>query len=246
MRVYKIIILFFANTLLVNAQTLTHDNQNRITNVVYANGTQITYTYDAVGNRTSQVITGANNGSLPIDLAYFKAKRKACKVALNWETASETNNSHFEIEHSMNVVDFSLIKTIEAVGNSTIQQPYSAEHQSPQKGVNYYRLKQVDIDGSFSYSKLQAVNLSDCFSEEMIVYPNPSNQGDIQVQINASLPVEQLEVYNATGQRINVSVKQMSDNLWIINTRQWSSGTYEVRAIFQDQHSLVEKLIVID
>lgn len=94
---------------------------------------------------------------LPIKLTSFNAVPSGNKVKVNWATATETNNSHFEILRSENGSDFNAIATIKGGGNTQTEQLYSYIDQNPLAGTSYYQLKQVDFDGNSSLSKVVAV-----------------------------------------------------------------------------------------
>lgn len=111
--------------------------------------------------------------ALPVDLISFDANSiDNKKVNLNWATASEINNSHFEIERSEDGERFSVIDIVKGEGNTTLTQRYEAVDKKPVVGLNYYRLKQVDFDGSFEYSKIEVAEIK---SNSWKVYPNPAN-----------------------------------------------------------------------
>ncbi len=98
---------------------------------------------------------------LPITLISFTAdKNKDDGVLLKWITASEINNDYFVIEKSENGHDFSELATIDGAGNSTTNLHYSLTDDRPYTPVSYYKLKQVDFDGTTTYSKVVAVRMS--------------------------------------------------------------------------------------
>jgi hypothetical protein len=90
---------------------------------------------------------------------------------LNWTTASENNFDHFEIEHSVSNTNFTKIGAVNGVGDSQFQQYYAFADNVPAEGANYYRLKMVGKNGSFSYSNIVIVNFSLAVIE---IYPNPA------------------------------------------------------------------------
>jgi hypothetical protein len=94
---------------------------------------------------------------LPIELLTFKGENRNGVNYLKWITATEINNDHFELERSQNGTDFILIRTIDGAGNSTNPRQYFASDATAPNGISYYRLKQVDYDGAFSYSNIIAV-----------------------------------------------------------------------------------------
>ena len=91
---------------------------------------------------------------------------------LTWQTASEENNEGFNVEHSLNGRDWETLDFIEGKGSSVEINNYSYIHKSPSAGVNYYRLKQLDIDGNFEYSSIIDVTVND--DDFIAVFPNPA------------------------------------------------------------------------
>src|SRR6185369_16064932 len=89
---------------------------------------------------------------LPVDMLSFTGKRYGKDDLLQWSTAQEHKTHHFELEHRTDNSSFLRIGTITAKGNSNVRTDYSFVHRDPPLGVNYYRLKIVDIDASFNYS----------------------------------------------------------------------------------------------
>jgi hypothetical protein len=110
-------------------------------------------------------------GVLPIELIAFDANVNSNVVDLNWATASETNNDYFTIERSQDGLTFESIDTIDGAGNSTTLLVYFSTDAHPHEGLSYYRLKQVDFNGHFSYSEWRAVNITG--ASVLSVYPNP-------------------------------------------------------------------------
>jgi len=114
-----------------------------------------------------------NKSPLPVSLLSFDAKlQKNKSVLCNWLTAAEINNDHFEIERSKNGIDFESIGSVAGAGNSTSQLDYMYPDANPYSGLSYYRLKQVDFDGNFTYSEAKAVMIG--MNEiKYLAYPNP-------------------------------------------------------------------------
>jgi hypothetical protein len=108
----------------------------------------------------------------PLTLVDFTAKPGNQTTQLNWSTASEINTSHFEIEKSLNGTSFSVIGSIKAAGNSTSTKSYSFRDQQASNGNNYYRLKMIDLDGKFTYSKVVAVRMNG--KTTLQLSPNPA------------------------------------------------------------------------
>ena len=136
---------------------------------------------------------------LPIELADFKANCKGNKIDVSWETASERNNEAFILEHSSNAVDFTEIARISGAGNSIETLRYTYTDDKPNQGDNYYRLQQVDSDGTYSYSEIIVAkcNTMDIGKLNVDAYPNPfSNELTIALS-------------NFDGQRTNIDVFDM-------------------------------------
>lgn len=124
---------------------------------------------------------------LPIELLTFNGKLESNSVKLSWTTASEINNSYFEIEKSIDDNLFTHLVTINGAGNSNSLKSYSTYDDKPNK-INYYRLKQVDFDGNYTYSNIIAVETTNITNDKYdvidvlgrIVYTNISNIKDIK------------------------------------------------------------------
>lgn len=128
----------------------------------------------------------ATGGSLPVELANFETERQASEmVDLNWTTFSETNNQGFYVERMLGVeAFFEVIGFVEGKGNTVAQTFYNFQDENPFTGVTYYRLKQIDFDGTVTYSEIRAVEGRERLSEkEVLIYPNPV-QNALKVQLN--------------------------------------------------------------
>lgn len=110
---------------------------------------------------------------LPIELLYFNGEQKSCNQnILYWSTASEINNDHFEIERSSDAINFTSIKEIPSAINSLQINKYTFVDYQPINGINYYRLKQVDINGEFTYTPIIDVNNSCILNLKIIKLTN--------------------------------------------------------------------------
>lgn len=115
---------------------------------------------------------------LPIELLGFDATANSNLINFAWSTATEKNNDHFEIENSSNGVDFATVITMPTdalSGNSSKKLDYKASDLSPKYNMNYYRLKQVDKDQNYSYSKIVAVAFDQMNTPSISMCPNPTN-----------------------------------------------------------------------
>jgi hypothetical protein len=125
---------------------------------------------------------------LPVSLANFAVEQDKSSVLITWKTATEQNNSHFDIERSNDGFSFSKIATVQGSGTSSIAHTYTTYDNSPYNGVNYYRIKQYDVDGRFTISSIRSINM--VIQAIGKVYPNPSH-GDINftLQNNSGGPI---------------------------------------------------------
>jgi hypothetical protein len=119
-------------------------------------------------------------GLLPVELVGFTARAKGGNSVLtSWATTSEKNVDRFVVERSTNGADFVAVGTVKAVGNSTNRNNYVFTDNGAIMGVNYYRLKTIDFDGTFSYSRIVAVNIDqgEATESSVSIYPNPTPKG---------------------------------------------------------------------
>ncbi|RAU81474.1 T9SS type A sorting domain-containing protein [Pontibacter arcticus] len=117
---------------------------------------------------------------LPVELISFEGKASAAGIALEWSTASEKDNSHFEVERSADGQAFEQIGKVNGNGNSSVKRRYNFTDNNPASDLNYYRLKQVDFDGKSEYSKVITVTADVLASSELSINlaPNPCENGD--------------------------------------------------------------------
>ncbi len=105
-----------------------------------------------------------NVGVLPIEINHFDARQQGHSVQLSWETKTELNNARFVVERSTNGVDFNALESLPGAGNSLVPLSYSYTDRQPLPDRAYYRLKQVDYDGLFSFSPVRQVTMNSAVS----------------------------------------------------------------------------------
>ncbi|MBN2681182.1 MAG: T9SS type A sorting domain-containing protein [Bacteroidales bacterium] len=155
------------------------DIEFRLTFITNAANEKLTLMSTPANNMVIGVplITGTEErfegGSLPVVLSKFAYENHQDYVLLEWTTSSEINNDFFEVQKSINGSDFDVMATIPGAGNSNEIIEYEWEDLLPYNGTVYYRLKQVDYDGQFEYSKLIAVTRNSS-SIDCIVKVNPN------------------------------------------------------------------------
>ena len=121
--------------------------------------------------------------ALPVELLDFTATKREKTVELDWQTASERNNAGFAIERSDNGGSWEQIGYMAGRGNSNVFLDYGFVDHEPFMGNNYYRLKQIDLDGQYEYSSTQHVLFTVNNNAILSVYPNPSS-GQFTIGIN--------------------------------------------------------------
>ena len=94
-------------------------------------------------------------------------------IYANWSTASESNNSRFEIQRSADGENFGSIGWVDGAGNSSEEKSYKFMDDDPIRSINYYRLKQIDYDGKYEYSKIVSMKMA---NEELAIFPNPTDE----------------------------------------------------------------------
>lgn len=137
---------------------------------------------------------------LPIELISFEARTLGDVVRLDWSTATETNNDLFSVERSIDGKEWQTILTKNGGGNSNKMLRYNAIDGNPQSGLSYYRLKQTDFDGQFTYSDTRMVEVS-TIQSVMRASPNPSKDVfTINVEV---IDTRGVRLYNSQGKRVN-------------------------------------------
>jgi len=129
----------------------------------------------AVANWTTRIDNFQINGvALPIELISFTGKLQQRVVVLNWRTATETSNDFFSIERSADGRHFTETGRVQGSGTTAEPQDYRFTDDNPLPGLNYYRLRQVDFDGQFSYSKVVSVRVGETSGARL--YPSPATE----------------------------------------------------------------------
>ena len=174
---------------------------------------------------TSTPTFGSTNASiaLPIELTKFKAEFINSIVTLSWSTASEINNDYFVIERSKNGFEFESIQEISGAGTSLELKNYSIIDKYPFDGLSYYRLKQVDYSGNFSYSSIEYIEANINSNFRIDILPNPSENGRFELMLKDKEPCE-ICVYGMTGNLIYHEIS--SEERKIIDVNHLDKGIY--------------------
>ncbi|MBZ0198221.1 MAG: T9SS type A sorting domain-containing protein [Ignavibacteriaceae bacterium] len=167
--------------------------------------------------------------TVPVELSSFSANVNNGTVVLSWQTATETNNSGFAVEKSNDNISFSKIAFVNGNGTTTEKHNYSYIDNGV-SGTVYYRLKQIDFDGTFAYSSTVEVSVETPASYGLAQnYPNPFNPS---TTINFTLPVNakvKVTIFNILGKEISALVNQdltSGSHNFNVNLKDISSGVY--------------------
>jgi len=173
------------------------------------------------------------NSTLPIALEYFDVSKDNEYAVLEWESTYEINVDGFEIMHSSNGTEWEVLDFI--IGNNEASF-YEYTHTEPSKGVNYYRLKQIDIDGRFNFFDIKSVHFEET-ETKAIVYPNPTYNF---IEINSSQHFDSASLYSSDGVLIQqiqldgfgrMDLSQLMNGAYILRLFSTSSNEYENRRI---------------
>ena len=147
---------------------------------------------------------------------------------LAWTTVNETNNHHFDIEKSTGGIVFTVIGTIPASSASNTQNTYQFNDNAPLAGSNFYRIRQVDFDGKYSYSKIITVTVKN-MTGELVIFPNPVK--DISTLQLPALSVTgySIVIRNEAGAIIFSTKSKMNEKTIDLDMRQFSPGLYSIR-----------------
>ncbi|MFK8102152.1 MAG: T9SS type A sorting domain-containing protein [Saprospiraceae bacterium] len=166
--------------------------------------------------------------ALPIELLSFNVLlAEENKVKIKWITLMETNTDYFLVEKSNDGIRWEVLASVKAAGNSDRSLRYSTTDDAPSEGLNYYRLKQVDFDGTFSYSKIKVIEVH-LEKSNFLIYPNPCYE---QVFIRGIKETENVLIYDALGNDCtNLISKSARDSKTILlNLKNLNSGLYFIR-----------------
>ena len=169
----------------------------------------------------ANAVGGTN--ALPVTLLSFTAAPAGDDVRLAWRTATETGNDYFAVEHSADGRDFRELGRVAGAGDSATPRSYEYTHADVPTGTHYYRLRQVDFDGSYEYSDVVSV-LLDGSGGALRLFPNPARDA-VQV-ISAGTEALRYDLFDAFGRRLRSDAVAPQGR---IDLRGLAPGTYILR-----------------
>jgi hypothetical protein len=210
----------------------TYNTTEQIT-VISANITDPNYANNVV-NTTISVA----NQPLAIQLASFNATLQDCKGELKWVTLTELNNTYFDVERSTDGEHFSSIGQVKGAGTSYDKKEYSFEDASPVKGTDFYRIRQVDVNGKTTTSDVQSVRMN-CQDDNIDVYPNPTTG---ILYIKGLKDKATVEVINVLGQKVLTRETQNSEEG--LNMNSLIDGSYQINVVNSTQKVIFTTKVV--
>jgi len=170
-----------------------------------------------------------DGSTLPVTLLDFTAQKDGSASLLQWKISNEINNAYFSVEHSSDGINFKPIGRVEGRGTVSTQQTYQFTDNNPVDGLNFYRLKQVDIDGNFTYSNVVSINFEGT-AAAFKIFPNPAID-HVYISLPSSSATSFINVYDLSGKKL--LVQQVSGNTvsQSLDVSTLAAGIYQVTLI---------------
>lgn len=185
--------------------------------------------------------------SLPVALTDFKAVvQNNSGVTLYWNTDTEKNNLGFEVERSFDGQGWSPLGFVPGNGNSSQPRAYIFPDENPLPGVNYYRLKQIDTDGTHDYSPMVVADVA-APTLQFDVFPNPSGDGQFSVRAVSNSEGEALlEIFDWAGYKVWKETLHLLEGtvVWPVTMTTFPKGSYKARLEMPDGRVQFHKIVI--
>jgi hypothetical protein len=183
------------------------------------------------------------NSVLPVSLTNFTATKNKNITNINWNTLSETGNKGFDVESSVDGRNFTSLAFVPSQGNS--KNNYATIDKAPKVGINYYRLKQIDMDGRFTYSSIATVKFEKTDVSNFSFFPNPAKE---MLKINVGVIENEnatIKLINTVGQTLIFKTinKSASSSLISFDISTMASGIYYLE-LKNGTNNSVEKVVI--
>jgi hypothetical protein len=214
----------------INGSTNVFDRSSNYNHLTLSGGSRV--------NTAEQ--TGCTAPNLPVELIDFTGRLENRQVFLDWSTASEENNSGFEIQRAVGSGQFAENLSWETVGfiqgnGTTIEvSDYEFVDNQPSEGENYYRLKQLDYDGKFEYSNIVNLTIQQSSNQVIKLFPNPASN-NITIETNTPALVQ---ITNINGQLIQ---EQSINSTTTISVKDLPNGIYCIKMGTNTQKLIIQK-----
>lgn len=176
---------------------------------------------------------------LPIELTFFTVQKSSAQTGLLWSTTTELNNSHFDVQRSADSKNWETIGTVQGNGTTLEPQEYRYTDRQPLPGINYYRLKQVDYDGQYEYSKVVSVDFGKG-TRPGVLSPNP-----VGSELFLTLPEETDGAVSVAVFDLNGRIWQQKDNIRnSLDVSGLPQGIYFVKLVAENGRVLLQERFV--
>jgi len=149
------------------------------------------------------------------------------KALVQWSTASEYNTASFTIEHSVDGRNFTALQSMPAAGSSNRVKNYQFTHLQTPAGINFYRIKQIDIDGRYSYSSIIKI-LNRKSNGKIVIAPNPASN-EVTIYFDKPMAAGNLRLYNSSGQTISLQRIAEGSQQQKIDVSKLPAGMYQLQ-----------------
>ncbi len=186
---------------------------------------------------------GQCTNTLPISLLVFDGWNEGDYNQLVWKTATEENSDYFEVQRSTNGTDFTRIGQVQAAGNSLQVRSYDFQDNQPHLGISYYRLKMVDIDGSFEYSDIVAIAIK--LRDNIAVFPVPTST-ELSIVYDSVITGEiTVNMVNTLGKVLMTRIENTAQgfNQFNYDVSQLPVGAYFINIIDGNEAPIVRPFI---
>ena len=186
--------------------------------------------------------------ALPITLISFEVENyKEKQVEVKWVSAAEVNNQFYTIESSIDGIKFKTVANVDGAGISNDIISYSYIDKTPLVGLSYYRLKQTDTDGEFSYSSIQSIFTKSVENLKLTLMPNPiSNGQEVKLKIDFPEGVNKalMSVFNSQGKILFQEHLSLENGFHFYNPSGLSPGVYFIRIQVNNRKAITKRLLV--
>ncbi|PWJ59531.1 putative secreted protein (Por secretion system target) [Dyadobacter jejuensis] len=176
---------------------------------------------------------------LPVTLSKFEVEQEGNVAQLQWETTEESNSDFFQVQRSADARNWNILTNVDAAGNSRATTLYRHTDSNPLAGDNFYRLKMVDRDGTFSFSRIRTVSFAEGI-ERITLAPNPVSES-LNISMTDWSKVQQLEIFDLNGRPV---YRSSNPNAEPISVKGLSTGMYVLRIAKSDGNASVHKFVV--
>jgi hypothetical protein len=217
----------------IAATAATYTAMNNFTAPNYANPNDPCKSYSVSDPIAATIVC-----PLPVHLNYFKGWSTEDKNELEWATSNEVNNDYFIVQKSADGIFFSDLKKVEGNGNSSLLHIYRCTDENPFEGTTYYRLKQIDIDGTEHRSNTISIERESSLA--FTVYPNPT-AGSFSVDVSSKASEFTLQILDIQGKELSMVTDSKTHSIHEFSGL--PSGVYFVR-VKTDSNVQTKKLVV--